>query len=160
MPTYRINRARRNELGQQLCGNHSCDEVGVYREDQSYYCLRCHRVRQMVTSARQRYPQLYITKIRLFRMLDHLKDMLCPACSRQMVWGCNGIKAPKANLITLQHWNNGRISFLCHSCNCGRIKKVCPSGHRFTKSNTYVNPKGARVCRTCQRLTMRERRAS
>lgn len=154
----RINRARRNELGQQLCGNHLCNEVGVYRECKTLYCLRCRRIRQMVMSARRRYPHLYITKAQIWKMLERLGAMLCPACSTPMIWGCNGRLAPKARIITLQHWKNGRISFLCHSCNAGRIIKTCPAGHRYNKKNTYINPKGARVCRTCVRLAMRKYR--
>jgi hypothetical protein len=39
-------------------------------------------------------------------------------------------------------------------------KTHCPQGHAYDEANTYVNPRGARVCRTCQRETMRRRRAS
>lgn len=34
----------------------------------------------------------------------------------------------------------------------------CPHGHEFTAANTYVNPKGVNICRTCQRLSKRNRR--
>jgi hypothetical protein len=32
-----------------------------------------------------------------------------------------------------------------------RIKTECPQGHPFTPENTYINPKGLRRCRACQR---------
>lgn len=28
-------------------------------------------------------------------------------------------------------------------------KTECPKGHPYSKENTYINPHGARVCRTC-----------
>lgn len=33
-----------------------------------------------------------------------------------------------------------------HAC-----KTRCPHGHPYDEANTYVNPKGSRVCRTCNR---------
>lgn len=30
-------------------------------------------------------------------------------------------------------------------------KTHCPRGHEYTKTNTYINPNGARVCRTCMK---------
>jgi hypothetical protein len=31
-----------------------------------------------------------------------------------------------------------------------RVAKThCPQGHAFTKTNTYINPKGRKVCRIC-----------
>jgi hypothetical protein len=32
-----------------------------------------------------------------------------------------------------------------------RLKTACPSGHPYDEANTYVDPKGARRCRTCAR---------
>lgn len=32
---------------------------------------------------------------------------------------------------------------------CGQRREACPVGHRYDIGNTYINPKGAQVCRTC-----------
>lgn len=45
-----------------------------------------------------------------------------------------------------------------HGTHRNSRKTHCLRGHAFTDSNTYINTKGARICRTCMRL--RQRRAS
>lgn len=32
---------------------------------------------------------------------------------------------------------------------CGQRRQACPSGHAYDIANTYINPMGAQVCRTC-----------
>lgn len=39
-------------------------------------------------------------------------------------------------------------------------KTHCKRGHEFTAENTYVEKRGTRNCRTCQRDKMRQRRAA
>lgn len=39
-----------------------------------------------------------------------------------------------------------------------REKTHCPKGHEYTPENTYVNPKGWRLCRMCRRLDKERRR--
>lgn len=38
------------------------------------------------------------------------------------------------------------------------IKTHCPKGHAYTEDNTYVNPRGSRVCRTCKQARARRDR--
>ena len=38
-------------------------------------------------------------------------------------------------------------------------KSHCPAGHPYDEANTYVNPRGGRSCRTCQRESRRRWRA-
>lgn len=38
-------------------------------------------------------------------------------------------------------------------------KTACPEGHPYSIENTYTNPAGSRVCRTCKGQRERERRA-
>ena len=42
------------------------------------------------------------------------------------------------------------------SANQNTRKTHCKSGHEFTKSNTYVNRKGARICRICHQEYSRD----
>jgi hypothetical protein len=42
-----------------------------------------------------------------------------------------------------------------HHCIVDKVmsaKTHCPKGHSYDEINTYVNPKGSRVCRACKRL--------
>jgi HNH endonuclease len=39
-----------------------------------------------------------------------------------------------------------------------RATTHCPRGHAYDETNTYMNPRGQRLCRTCGRDRMRERR--
>lgn len=40
-----------------------------------------------------------------------------------------------------------------------RAKTHCPQGHAYDEANTYVNPRGQRMCRACARNRARTRRA-
>lgn len=40
-----------------------------------------------------------------------------------------------------------------HHSNQNVAKTHCPQEHPYTPENTYINPRGARECRTCKRLT-------
>lgn len=39
-----------------------------------------------------------------------------------------------------------------------RAKETCPRGHPYDSANTYINPKGWRLCRTCRRQDAERRR--
>lgn len=41
-----------------------------------------------------------------------------------------------------------------------RAKAECPKGHPYDEDNTYLNPRGQRLCRACGRVRARERRAA
>lgn len=42
----------------------------------------------------------------------------------------------------------------------GRYVTHCRHGHEYTPENSYVDPRGKRLCRTCQRLRDRNRRSA
>lgn len=44
------------------------------------------------------------------------------------------------------------------TCVANRLKVTCPHGHPYDSANTYINPKGWRLCRTCRRQDAERRR--
>lgn len=49
--------------------------------------------------------------------------------------------------------NRGR-----HKTEEAKNKTHCSQGHEYTLGNTYINPKGARICRKCKNQRQKERR--
>lgn len=41
------------------------------------------------------------------------------------------------------------------ACATNGRKTHCPSGHEYTTANTWINAKGGRVCKTCERIKSR-----
>ena len=39
-----------------------------------------------------------------------------------------------------------------------KARTHCKNGHEYTPGNTYINPKGARICRKCKNARQKERR--
>lgn len=44
-------------------------------------------------------------------------DMKCPHCNVDMIWRRGHAQKGVTNQITIQHWRDGRVGFLCHQCN-------------------------------------------
>ncbi|MFB8182631.1 HNH endonuclease signature motif containing protein [Streptomyces sp. NPDC055966] len=53
------------------------------------------------------------------------------------------------HLEAVEHWTNVARGISPHGVNAA--KTHCNQGHPFDTANTYINPKGARVCRACAR---------
>ena len=67
-----------------------------------------------------------------------------------MLWFGLGARrrARAAEILRLARQTRGRSEHRTH----------CPRGHAYTSANTYVDPRGRRVCRTCDRLFAGRRR--
>lgn len=48
--------------------------------------------------------------------------------------------------------NSRRGVGIKHAAEIRRARTHCKRGHEFTPENTYINSRGCRVCRTCQRM--------
>lgn len=60
-----------------------------------------------------------------------------------------------AHLEPVTQRENVRRGDAAKHLNSGDRPTYCPQGHPFDEANTYVNKKGHRHCRTCQRLAQR-----
>lgn len=61
----------------------------------------------------------------------------------------NRVCVNPAHLESVTAAENTRRGFGISTFN--RIKTHCPGGHAYSAENTYVSPKGSRICRTCAR---------
>lgn len=72
--------------------------------------------------------------------------------------GCHNNGDPQDNRLSNLRWDtrsgNQRDS-VEHGTHRSTRVSVCPHGHPYDDENTYVNPRGERQCRECQRLRSR-----
>lgn len=59
------------------------------------------------------------------------------------------------HLEAVTHAENMRRGIGGHN---NATKTHCPRGHEYTPENTYINPKGSRICRACYGYYNRNRR--
>ena len=71
---------------------------------------------------------------------------------------CHGNGDPTDNRVANLRWDTRSANLMDsvrHLTHAWARKTQCPSGHPYSPDNTYVNPVGARVCRTCKRESAR-----
>lgn len=151
----------------------ACLQLGIQKEAEiesgdSAYCLKHYRIRGSRYKALE-HGKLAPSLAELEALLP--ADMLCPVCSKLM---CYVAREDTLNaVISLQHWRDGTVSWICHACNtshgnsklpedewlslmkrvksneslCTRCNKILPVSdfHRSAKA-----PKGVqRYCKSC-----------
>lgn len=72
-------------------------------------------------------------------------DMVCPHCSRVMVWWR---REDASRVMSLQHWRDGSMTFICHGCNARH--RDMPSDEIF-KALT-ADTKYCSICKTIKPL--------
>lgn len=95
----------------RLCDR--CGEPATCGESYPGLCLVHRRFRRMQHVAKSRgkvVPSLDL----LESLRAQFSDMRCPGCARPMTWT---MKPDKRRQLTLQHYDDGSIGFLCHGCN-------------------------------------------
>lgn len=78
------------------------------------------------------------------------------SASSKAMWGSPGYRARNADLWKDQGHRERCQSGLVRGASMNRAKTRCRNGHEFTPENTYVNPRGSRVCRACARRSSQE----
>jgi len=128
----------------------ACNRLGIVTESEiesgdSAYCLKHYRIRG------SRYKALERGK--LAPSLDELEallpaDMICPVCSKVMCYSES--EGPLNSVISLQHWHDGTISWICHACNTSHNNSKLPENEwlrlmKLVKSNEAL-------CSTCCKI--------
>lgn len=72
------------------------------------------------------------------------EDMKCPACAADMIWRRSKEQKGAWNQITLQHWRDGTIGFLCLRCNV-RHSSMAEDSYREM-------PPDHKFCPACQQI--------
>lgn len=116
-----------------------CDQKAYALQGHIWLCSMHYRFQQMRVTAKRKgktvpsYRELEILLGQTFPF------MACSGCGKLMNW--HGYQGP-ASVISLQHDRNGRIRFLCRSCN---------TRHAFCEGdNFYLLPKGYKYCSRCK----------
>lgn len=149
-----------------------CKVPTTHKRWNSWMCLMHSRFSQMRSDARKE-GNLIPTMDQLHNFHAGLKDMKCPHCQVKMNWLK---KDGTRTVITLQHYRNGSMGFLCFSCNsrhskgngddfmdipithkrCSCCRYVLPMNAFGTETGLYQNK--SHRCRPCRRNKLNERR--
>lgn len=124
------------------CATENCTHEGVAQiatNMKSLHCLCCFRARRMIYGARK-YNKYY-PDFEILRQMLH-DNRLCPVCGKIMLWKAGKLKA---DVATLQHYKDGSIGIMCHSCNTsdgligapyrGAIKNLVKGGDALCPAN-------------------------
>ena len=96
------------------CGKPGCQQEAQHSMSggKTYYCTRHARFARMITASQSRGK--YVPS---WEELEAIvpQDMVCPVCNHEMFWLAK--ESGYAATMTLQHWSDGSLSFICLSCN-------------------------------------------
>mgnify|MGYP003661211303 CR=1 FL=1 len=151
----------------------ACNRLGIVTEadiesGDSAYCLKHYRIRGSRYKALER-KKLAPSLSELEALLP--ADMLCPVCTKVMCYAA--YEDTLNSVISLQHWHDGTVSWICHACNtshgnsklpenewlrlmklvklnealCGGCSKILPLSnfHRNSKSSKGIQG----YCKSC-----------
>jgi hypothetical protein len=121
-----------------MCGRQSCQEPAVRQQGHQHLCVKHYRYGQMRAAATRR-GLAAATDDELDQLLR--PDFCCPDCQRSMNW----LRADgPATVATLQHYRDGSLGIVCHSCNVR---------HNYMPGDTFREmPKDHKRCPRCEQV--------
>jgi hypothetical protein len=150
------------------CRKHGNLTEGVFSVSNTMYCSKHYRILNARGRARSDGKGA--------SSQDELEaslpvDLICPICTRTMCYHYSEIDW--ASVVSLQHWRDGTLSWLCHSCNsrhgssiltdaewikqrslitalekfCFRCNKIKPLSEFYRATNEKLGVQG--FCRSC-----------
>lgn len=129
---------------EKKCGRQWCQALGTERwSRKTSFCARCFRIVRMLYMAHKRYPDRSLSFDEVSALLAAVEpDLKCPACTKQMHMVSGG---PRGSLVTIQHYNDGRLGMLCGTCNISH-------GHSKLGDAFWSVPAGHKFCPTCESI--------
>lgn len=133
-----------------LEGHYEASSLGRIRS------LKRREPRIMAVQIVNKYPAVMICMRGVYQN-RHVHRLVCMAfhglpAEGQEARHRNGIRADcrPENL----HWgthSENCLDQVRHGTHPNQVKTHCPVGHEYTLENTYLHPKGSRICRQCKR---------
>jgi len=125
---------KRVEDGGPACSR--CGAQATHYQGHQHLCPKHYRFGQMRAGAK-RHGKAVPSHEELERMAAH--GMSCWDCNRTMVWLS---KEDKKLVLSLQHYRDGTLGFVCRSCN---------TRHAFAPGDSYrEQPKDHKFCPSCK----------
>lgn len=160
------------------CSYINCNLTGTYfvgNNKKQKYCDKHIRFSWMTSRCRKKYNQ----KLSIYQINDIFNnqfsdnDIICPTCNKKMIW--NKKYGENSDVISIQHWEDGSISFICMNCNnrhghssnknilyididnkwCPRCKNIKNKSY-FNKCNKKKD-KLQSICRKCDNFSNKQR---
>lgn len=91
-----------------------CDKDATYVDTNRRLCDMHYRINQMRQDSKSRLGVSHTVQ-ELEAIIP--EDMRCPHCNVEMIWRRSKTQKGATNQMTIQHWRDGRVGFLCHQCN-------------------------------------------
>src|SRR3990172_13161955 len=122
--------------GQKFCSK--CRRLVIRKQGNQWLCAKHYRFGQMRITAK-RHGKFVPTHQELEGMMN--PENKCSDCNERMVW--LAIENSK-RVINLQHYRNGLIGLVCHSCN---------SRHSAMPGDSFCSmPKDHKQCCSCKQI--------
>lgn len=118
-----------------------CWEWTASTDDSGYglFSAKRARCRGHIVRAHIWSYEYFVAPVPVGLQLDHL----CHDTSCQL-----GTDCPHRSCVN--PWHLEAVPPLVNSQRgCGQRRAKCPAGHAYDIANTYINPRGVQVCRTC-----------
>lgn len=145
-----LNRIRPVHITKAVRYCTSCNRHGISIEadiecGDSAYCLKHYRIKS------SRYKALEHGK--LAPSLSELEallplDMLCPVCAKAMCYAA--YEDILSSVVSLQHWRDGTLSWICHACNTSHGNSKLPE-NEWLRLMKLIKPNES-LCSVCIKI--------
>lgn len=154
----------------KLCSQCNCE--ATYVDKRRRLCDMHYRINQMRQDSWTRYKVKHSIQ-ELVNLIP--ENLACPKCNVAMVWRRAKNQKGLNNQLTIQHWRDGSIGFLCMSCNvrhssmygdsykemdvdqkkCPKCNTIKPKDQFCFKSSRSVLKRNS-ICNLCNQIAAKK----